>query len=78
MTDPRSQDPRHERRENSLRENSLNASQTLSKTITGATVAALDTAYAGFVRGLTQEKIVEIRFAFISGEYAVCIIYTPT
>lgn len=73
MTDPRSQNPRHERPQHSL-----NASQTLSKTITGATAAALDTAYASFVRGLTQEKIVEIRFAIMSGEYAVCIIYTPT
>ncbi len=54
----------------------MKLNQTLSKTIEATSAAALDTAYAAFVRGLGEEKLIETRFAYISGGYVLVIIYS--
>lgn len=58
----------------------MKARQTLSKTVTGATAADLDTNYAAFVQGLKEEDLISVHFFFVSRDtttllFAALIIY---
>lgn len=49
---------------------------TLLKTIEDVDPAALDAAYAAFVRTLTEEQLVSVQFQVLSGVYIAFIVYT--